>query len=315
MSHLIHQRSDRRHPLAPVNLIGRSPTCDLCLPATAAEVSRFHALIYWSEGQDDDGWWVRDLNSRNGTFIDGARLDPGREVRLAERGTIAFGARRDTWALDGTEPPPVVLIGHRPDHEIRLTGRALLLPHDDTPEAIVYHRRDTGWVLETDRDTRPLDGDHPFTIAGTTWRAIVPRAPAQTRGVPAAITLVLTVSRDEEYVELCAERGGRTDRITAGNGSALYFLLALARRRLDDATTGEPETEQGWIHTADAAREHKCSEQVLNQWVFRIRARLAAVGLDELDVIERRARTGLLRLGHPDIRVVEGMAAIEGEVK
>lgn len=308
MSELVHQRSGLRHLLAPTTIIGRSPTCDLCLPATAAEVSRFHALIYWSEGNDDDGWWVRDLNSRNGTFVDGARLAPGREARLAEGGTVAFGARRDTWLLASVDSPPVVLIGRHADHEIRLIGRALLLPHDDTPEAMVYRRRGTGWVIETDSDTRPLDPDQRFTVAGTSWRAIVPRTPAQTHALPAGVTLVVTVSADEDYVELGAERGGAIERVTAGTGNALYFLLTLARRRLADAAAGVAEAEQGWIHTADAAAEHRATEQVLNQWVFRLRARLTAAGFDEVDVIERRARTGLLRIGHPDLRVVEASA-------
>ncbi|MEZ4432056.1 MAG: FHA domain-containing protein [bacterium] len=169
MSKLMHQRSGRTHLLAPTNVVGRSPTSDLSLPFTAAAVSRFHALIYWAEGQEERGWWVRDLNSRNGTFVDGKHILPGRDVKLAESGTVAFGARNDTWMLQVADSPPLILIGRRPDHEVRLIGRAFLLPHDDIPEVMIQRRRGT-WVfstIEAPEDERPLDADRPFVVGET----------------------------------------------------------------------------------------------------------------------------------------------------
>ncbi|MEZ4432057.1 MAG: hypothetical protein R3F65_06545 [bacterium] len=115
--------------------------------------------------------------------------------------------------------------------------------------------------------------------------------------------IVLVVSQDEEYVQVFAERGANRERIAHGTGNALAFLLFLVRQRLLEAEKGIPEPEQGWIHTVDAADMLRCTELVLNQWVFRIRKKFADAGLDDIDVIERRARTGLLRFGHATVRV------------
>lgn len=310
MTHLVHTRSGRRHRLAPTTLVGRQSSCELVLPAAAAEISRFHALLHWSSGPDAGGWSVRDLHSRNGTFVDGMRIEPGRDAPIGAHSRIAFGARDDTWTLVASGSPPIVLVGEHPDHEVRLIGRAMLLPHDDTPEAMVYHRPDCGWVLETDAGLTALDKKPTFTVAGVRWRAQVPSDSGATRGLPDAITLELRISADEEYVELVARRAGRVEPITAGSGSALYFLLTLARRRIADAERGVAVGERGWIHVAEAAEMFGCSEQALNQWVFRLRARLAAADVDEIDLIERRARTGLLRLGHADLLITAAGAPV-----
>lgn len=65
-------------------LIGRAPSCTLVLDDDYA--SNRHARIYPHEG----GWWVEDLGSTNGTFVDGERivaprsLEPGTPVRIGQ---------------------------------------------------------------------------------------------------------------------------------------------------------------------------------------------------------------------------------------
>ena len=51
----------------PVTL-GRSSTCDLSIPD--ANASREHCQLLPRDGK----WFVRDLDSRNGTYIDGRRI-------------------------------------------------------------------------------------------------------------------------------------------------------------------------------------------------------------------------------------------------
>ena len=61
--------ANRRFSLArPVTLIGRSPACDLYIPDRRA--SRRHAEIAW----DGESCTLRDLDSDNGTFLNGQRL-------------------------------------------------------------------------------------------------------------------------------------------------------------------------------------------------------------------------------------------------
>ena len=61
--------ANRRFSLArPTTLIGRSPACDLYIPDRRA--SRRHAEIVW----DGESCTLRDLDSDNGTFVNGLRL-------------------------------------------------------------------------------------------------------------------------------------------------------------------------------------------------------------------------------------------------
>jgi len=71
------------HAVAEKTAIGRSHDGDLVV--LAASVSREHAELR----RTDAGWQVRDLGSRNGTFVDGARCQ-GR-VPLAGRAVLKVG--------------------------------------------------------------------------------------------------------------------------------------------------------------------------------------------------------------------------------
>ena len=62
--------------------IGRNPEWDLCLPCNS--VSGLHAEIIEEEGQ----LWLRDLNSTNGTFVNGKRIS---KISLRESDTVQFG--------------------------------------------------------------------------------------------------------------------------------------------------------------------------------------------------------------------------------
>ena len=63
--------------------IGRAPSNDITL-ASDSKISRFHAVLERLSGV----WCLRDLSSRNGTFVNGERVDrdrvvyPGDEIRL-----------------------------------------------------------------------------------------------------------------------------------------------------------------------------------------------------------------------------------------
>jgi predicted component of type VI protein secretion system len=69
----------------PVTL-GRSLKCDLWLNDNA--LSREHCRIT-AEG---DGWWIEDLNSRNGTYVDKMKLDG--KHKLFDGDTIRIGGSK-----------------------------------------------------------------------------------------------------------------------------------------------------------------------------------------------------------------------------
>jgi hypothetical protein len=72
------------HPVsAERTLVGRRPEADLLVLNDS--VSRDHAELH----RGDDGWQLRDLGSRNGTFVDGRRVQA--RAALLDRAQVKFG--------------------------------------------------------------------------------------------------------------------------------------------------------------------------------------------------------------------------------
>ena len=105
--------SDQGARLVPLEAgrvtLGRAETNDVPLPWDK-KASRLHAVLEHLAA----GWCVRDLTSRNGTFLNGERVDrdrplgPGDEIRIG--GTrLVFRAERapgDPGLTEGAERPP-----------------------------------------------------------------------------------------------------------------------------------------------------------------------------------------------------------------
>jgi two-component system NtrC family sensor kinase len=65
--------------------VGRSSTNDIRLNDRFA--SHNHLKIY----RKDDKWYLQDLNSRNGTFVNGERVTPGEQLEVSEGFSIVIG--------------------------------------------------------------------------------------------------------------------------------------------------------------------------------------------------------------------------------
>ncbi len=98
--------------------VGRHPGNDLRLEQPA--VSSFHAVIEWV----NDGWYVRDLGSRNGTSLNGRRLQ--QRVSLQPGDVLRF-ARGPAWTVGllAASPPSVGTAEHG-----RTSGLQRALPDD-----------------------------------------------------------------------------------------------------------------------------------------------------------------------------------------
>jgi ABC-type multidrug transport system ATPase subunit/pSer/pThr/pTyr-binding forkhead associated (FHA) protein len=85
------------HPV----VMGRDAACDLVVPGNL--VSRRHAEVDWTE----DGWVLRDLDSRNGTFVEGQRAA---YVAVVDGGEVRLGSATDgpvvRFAVIREEPEP-----------------------------------------------------------------------------------------------------------------------------------------------------------------------------------------------------------------
>lgn len=65
--------------------IGRDPTCDIVV--VDPYVSRFHAKILYRDGK----WFIEDLGSKNGTYINGEDIRGKGAVELKEGIEIVIG--------------------------------------------------------------------------------------------------------------------------------------------------------------------------------------------------------------------------------
>lgn len=67
------------HALASEMTMGRAPGCTIVVDDTY--VSQLHARVF----KADDGWYVEDIGSTNGTFLNGDQLTSSRPVRRGDR--------------------------------------------------------------------------------------------------------------------------------------------------------------------------------------------------------------------------------------
>jgi pSer/pThr/pTyr-binding forkhead associated (FHA) protein/S1-C subfamily serine protease len=65
--------------------LGRDPDCDIAFPEEDSTVSAFHCRI---ERREDGTWWVADLGSTNGTWLDGSRIAEPERLRTGSRLTL-----------------------------------------------------------------------------------------------------------------------------------------------------------------------------------------------------------------------------------
>jgi len=74
-----------------IKQIGRSMDCDIVIPDP--QVSRLHARL----DKDQDGWVLLDLESQNGTLVNGVKV---REKILAPGDVIRIGDMNLTYEID-----------------------------------------------------------------------------------------------------------------------------------------------------------------------------------------------------------------------
>lgn len=79
------------------NLMGRDWQCRIVL--NDPQCSRVHAKIF----HEEDGWWIRDNKSSNGTFVNGQSVE---QARLVEGTQVKVGASSFTFNLLGPDETP-----------------------------------------------------------------------------------------------------------------------------------------------------------------------------------------------------------------
>ena len=300
MGLLRHAPTDRLVTLEPRTLIGRAPgsTIVVAEPRASAE----HAVVSWSH----DRWQLRDLGSRNGTFVDGRRLGAAERVDLTRNARLGFGTPDSGWTLHDEHPPVPVARRDATGDVIAATAGLLLLPGEADPRAAIFAGDGGSWIAELDGVTQAVVDQQPLRIDDETWTLFLPSWLGPLTGTVDARTdvslsigtmaLEFRVSADEEYVEVGIRSGDAA--VDVPPRACNYVLLTLARARLDDRNRGVDAGEEGWLYAADLADMLDYTFERLNVEIYRARLMMAAAGVvDPSRLVERRATSRQLRLG------------------
>jgi hypothetical protein len=289
----------RRVTLGVRSLVGRAPRSSLRLdePWVSAE----HASIYWRE----KGWEIRDLGSRNGTYVNGDKLPPGGRTRLVRGSSLGFGTSKGVWRLldDG---PPVLTVRNLATGSCRqAVGGLLVLPDESAPSLTLY-QHETGWRIEAEGMDRAAVDQEILDLFGSSWIVEMPHGGLMLEDTTGSVSsrwlkfatvgLRFGVSLDQEHVTVTLV-AGKLERPIPGRAYH-DLLLQLARARIADRMRGLPEAECGWLYADELAQMLKQEPTKINVDIYRARRQLAEEGVaDAASLVERRATTHQLRIG------------------
>ncbi|MEQ1570120.1 MAG: FHA domain-containing protein [Myxococcota bacterium] len=290
------------HPIG----IGRGPMNGVVL--TDDSVSWQHAQA-WIEG---GAAWVRDLGSRNGTFVNGqraagsVRLSDGDQVRIGVHVVLRLsGGGGPAWRARHLEDVATgarvmfrgdrFVLGSAPGSDLRVASWP---PRAAT---VVLHANGEVWV-GTEADEVPIDPARPFEVHGRWLRlvdALMDHAPTVDLS-PTGYPYVLTVNGNGAGGPTAVLRDPIDRRELALTGNRGVLLFALARQWARDAD--RPAAERGWCLTEDVltalwGRGSKDANP-LNVLVHRLRAHLTEEGFDPWFLEKRR---GAIRLALSEV--------------
>lgn len=299
------------HILESHYVVGRSPPPQCSLTLDADYVSALHAEVRWT-GQF---WELKDLGSRNGTYVDGHRIRPGDAARVANGTKLGFGKREHEWNIIDDSAPIAMAVPLDGGAAVTFDDQEMLaLPSKDDPQATIYRTVDGAWSLErVDEMPISVKDRQTFEAVGRTWRFCCPEVRPGTFALPSEPTvpgmyvrnmeLLFSVSQNEEYVHLRIRAGDQDHDMGARQHH--FLLLTLARHRLAEAAQGEPEISCGWLDQEDVAHDPSMAQARLNLSVHRIREQFARVGvLDFGSIVQRRLRQIRIGTGRVTIRTV-----------
>jgi hypothetical protein len=301
---LRHKSDSRTVPLPGDCVVGRSPSAALRIDAP--HVSSEHARLRHRGG----AWTVRDLGSRNGTWLDGARVPAGVPHALVQGSALSFGDPSQVWILDDTAAPHVLARSSSTGLFRAAQGGLLALPSDESAEVAIFEDGEGRWVAEIEGDPRPIADGAIVEAGGERWTVFLPESGASTCEAEARPLSILgadlrfCVSPDEEQVEITVTAAGRTLHLAPR--AHYYLLLTLARERLAAESSAKLLAhERGWIAVDALCRMLSLDETRMNTQVFRVRSDFAELGfIDAATLLERRRGLRTLRLGTPRVSIV-----------
>jgi pSer/pThr/pTyr-binding forkhead associated (FHA) protein len=289
--------------------VGRGPGNEIMLSDDS--VSWHHAQL-WAEGE---GAWVRDLGSRNGTFVNGERATSS--VKLTDGDELRIGARARLRVVAHGELPTMFRTRyvHDLDTGVRVLVRADRfhmgsaqgsdLRIEDWPSraaTIVLHSNGEIGVC-TDTEEWQVELGAPFEVRQRRFSVVEDHsdhAPTIEIGAsPCPYVVNLGTGAQSPQVALLDPSTGRELLLTGNRGVLLYVL---SRQLARDRAAGRSEAEQGWCTTDDVlvavwGRGQK-DPNPLNVLVHRLRGYLLEEGFEPWFVEKRR---GAIRVRLRDV--------------
>lgn len=294
-------------PLPNQLIVGRAPACDLVL--SPASVSSNHAILRWQQ----ESWIIRDLASRNGTYLNGRRVgSSARDAAAFHSGDeLAFAERDEAWVVVDDAPPRPSLLSEDGSPAVALSESAVIAwPSEESARGYIYCES-AAWKLEdVHGNVRELKEGDRLVLGSATFRVHLPAPAPETppaREQIAELTiervsLDIRISADEETAAVTAELSGDSFALPAR--THFYLLAHLARQRLAGAARDSRAEAEGWVAVEEVCRDLALpTPEALAVTVHRCRKDFERLGFREASRLVDRARRGLLRIGVPPDRL------------
>ncbi|MES1177933.1 MAG: FHA domain-containing protein [Myxococcales bacterium] len=168
MGRLKDTASARTQVLEADHIVGRAQTSALCI--NERHVSAQHAILRCSA----ERWSLRDLGSRNGTFLNGERLKPGEEVTLRKGDCIAFGKLDHVWEVIDDDAPVAMAVPLDGGEPLPLQDERLTLPSSTDGRFTIYRDCNGFWMLAQPNGLSLISNLQTFEIDGRPFRFSCP---------------------------------------------------------------------------------------------------------------------------------------------
>jgi hypothetical protein len=276
MATLVRIADGRRFRLPARAIMGRGAGATVVVEDAFA--SSIHARIFWTGSV----WEIRDLGSRNGTYVNQAPLTTGSSRMLSPGDRIGLGESEAAWSFEEGAPPEAVAIDLASGEHVFGAGDLLQLPSSDAPAVSVFRTGEGAWRIEDETGApRTAENGETLDVAGRSYRLELPEASDLTPIADTAfslrnVTIRFHVPQSLERIALELVHARRQQWLEPREHA--YLLYTLAKER--DADRSKPESERGWRSVAWLTQALRMDDAAVNLLIHRARHQLAAAGVD-----------------------------------